>query len=284
MSLIVHIILALLGGGPGRIPAQEQALVTGSALDVDLYGNVYVLDAEKATLTLLDRNLATIAVIGQPGWDNGRFDRPAAVWARNGMDVFVADYGNHRIQRFDRQLAFVSSLSTRESDNPDERFGYPTDVALSRLGDLYVCDGENQRVLRINRLSQVEKVIGGFDAGEGKLERPTKIGIGPDDDLYVLDGARILVFDAFGNFLTLLYDSMWKAPSALYADAQRVVVADSGELVCFGPDRQPVGRLRLEGDSTAAIRGIGSCGGKLYLLGEHGLSIIPDPFGQKHQD
>ncbi len=279
MSLFVHILLlALTGGRAAQIPATHQTAVTGTALDVDLYGNVYVLDAEKATLTLLDRNLATVAVIGQPGWDNGRFDRPAAVWARNGMDVFVADYGNHRIQRFDRQLAFVSSLSTRENDNPDQRFGYPTDVALSRLGDLFVCDGENQRVLRINRLSQVEKVIGGFDAGEGKLERPTKIGIGPDDDLFVVDGARILVFDAFGNFLTLLYDSMWKAPSALYADAERVVVADGGELFCFGRDRQVLGHLRPEGDSTGAIRGIGFSGGKLYCLGEHGLSIVPDPF------
>lgn len=285
MSLLVHILLlALTGVGPAQIAAAQQTAMTGTALDVDLYGNVYVLDAERATLTLLDRNLATLAVIGQPGWDNGRFDRPAAVWARNGMDVFVADYGNHRIQRFDRQLAFVSSLSTRESDNPDERFGYPTDVALSRLGDLFVCDGENQRVLRINRLSQVEKVIGGFDAGEGKLERPTKIGLGPDDDLFVLDGHRILVFDAFGNFLTLLYKSMWKAPSALYADAERVVVADGGELFCFGPERQLLGRMRPGGESTGAIRGIGASGGQLFLLGEHGLSVLPDPFVRKSQD
>ncbi len=283
--MFVHILLlALVGRGCTDGAGALQTTVTGTALDVDLYGNVYVLDAEKATLTLLDRNLGTVAVIGQPGWDNGRFDRPAAVWARNGIDVFVADYGNHRIQRFDRQLAFVSSLSTRENDNPDERFGYPTDVALSRLGDLFVCDGENQRVLRINRLSEVERVIGGFDAGEGKLERPTKIGLGPDDDLFVLDGERILVFDAFGNFLARLYDSMWKAPSALYADADRVIVADDGELYCFGRERQLLTHIKPGGNSTGGIRGIGSFGGKLYLLGEHGLSILPDPFVRKSQD
>lgn len=285
MSLFIHILLlALTGGGPAQIASVQQTAAMGTALDVDLYGNIYLLDGDKSTLTLLDRTLATVAVIGQPGWDNGRFDRPAAVWARNGIDVFVADYGNHRIQRFDRQLAFVSSLSTRESDNPDVRFGYPTDVALSRLGDLFVCDGENQRVLRINRLSEVERVIGGFDAGEGKLERPTKIGLGPDDDLFVLDGERILVFDAFGNFLARLYDSMWKAPSALYADADRVIVADGGELYCFGPERQLLAQMKPGENPTGAIRGIGSFGGKMYLLGERGLSILPDPFVRKSRD
>ncbi len=251
----------------------------GSGLDVDVTGVIYILNARSATLSLYDQNLQLVATVGGPGWENGRFDQPSAVWARNGLDIFVADYGNHRIQRFDRQLAFVSALSTRDNDDPDQRFGYPTDVVLSRLGDLLVCDGENQRVVRINSLSQVEKIIGGFDAGKGKLERPTRIAEGPKDDLFVLDGSRIVVFDAFGNFLSFLYENMWKAPTALYGDPGQVVVADSGMLFWFGPERQLLGQLQLsaETDSIGEVRGIARYKGKLFLIGERGLTVQADP-------
>jgi hypothetical protein len=260
--------------------------VSGTDIDVDVYGSGYGLDGSSATLRLYDAGLTLVMEVGGPGFEQGRFDRPSAVWARNGLDIFVADYGNHRIQRFDRQLAFVSSLSTRDSENPDQRFGYPTDAVLSRLGDLYVCDGENQRVVRINRLSQVEQVFGGFDAGRGKLERPTRIAIGPKDDLYVLDGSRILVFDAFGNFLTSLYEHMWKAPTALYADAERVIVADSARLFWFGPEHQLLGQLQLSGPirSIGDVRGIAHHKRQLFLLGENGLAVLADPFTREDND
>lgn len=254
--------------------------VAGTDIDVDLYGTVYVLDAPSATLRILTTNLQTTAVTGGPGWESGRFDQPSAVWARNGLDIFVADYGNHRIQRFDRQLAFVSSLSTRDNDAPDKRFGYPTDVALSRMGELFICDGENQRVVKVNGQSQIEKVFGGFDAGKGKLEKPTRLAIGPSDNIYVLDGSRILTFDSFGNFLHELYDNIWKHPSAIFADEARILIADQGVLYCFDRQERPVGKLALTGfapNVQGEIRSIGAHGGKLYLLDAAGLTVADEP-------
>jgi hypothetical protein len=252
----------------------------GTSLDVDLYGTIYLLDAPSATLRVYDQEMRLVNSTGGPGWENGRFDLPSSVWARNGLDIFVADYGNHRIQRFDRQLAFVSSLYRRDDPDPDQRFGYPKDVALSRLGDLYICDGENQRVLKVNGLSQVTKVFGGFDAGLGKLENPSRLALGPADRVYVLDGSRIVVFDAFGNFLHELYPKMWKEPSALYADGDRIVVADGMSLVCFDRDEHPTCVADL--DSVApgvegSVRGIGLYKKKMFLLGGVGLVVIDDP-------
>jgi len=282
MNLLIHILLAFLMGRALMLPPTEQrAAVTGSSLDVDLYGSVYVLNAEKATLTLLDRDLMTITVIGQPGWDNGRFDKPAAVWARNGMDIFVADYGNHRIQRFDRAMSFVSSLSTHDSDEPEQRFGFPTDVSLSRLGDLFICDSENQKVVKVNRLNKVEKSFGGFDAGKGRLNSPTRLEIGPSDQVYVLDAPRVLVFDTFGNFLREMYQGVFVHPTEICADNERVMVLDGRRLYCFDADERPLGVRdvdSLERGPTRPATTFVAANGMLYFLNANGLYRLPDPF------
>jgi len=282
----VHWVAILMGQLLLTVGASGQAVtvpVEGTNLDVDLYGTVYVINASSATLTLLDADLRVVMQTGGPGWENGQFDQPSAVWARNGLDIFVADYGNHRIQRFDRQLAFVSSLSTRDSDSPDQRFGYPTDVALSRMGELFICDGENQRIVKVNRLSQVEKVFGGFDAGKGKLQKPTRIAIGPADNLYVLDGGRVVVFDPFGNFLRELYERMWRQPSALWAEAGRVLVADEDTLRCFDQEgrlMQSVILTEVAPRIVGNIRAVGAQNGRLYLLSNAGISVTRDPFAE----
>ena len=105
--------LGLLPGTPKVVP------VIGTKVDVDLYGNIYVINSDLNTLTLFSKEGTMVRRIGGSGWLNDQFDRPAGVWARNGIDLFIADYGNHRIQRFDRNLNYVSTFYTRDSDNPE---------------------------------------------------------------------------------------------------------------------------------------------------------------------
>jgi DNA-binding beta-propeller fold protein YncE len=264
----------LLMALPATGAAQTIIPVKGTRLDADLFGNLYVIDGERCTLSLLDTGFVVRTEVGGPGWRPGEFDRPEGIWARNGLDLYVADYGNHRIQRFDRTLAFVSSLSGRD----DASFGYPMDVALSRLGELFVVDGENQRIVKMGT-SVPERVFGGFDAGVGKLHAPSRIAIGPSDRVYVLDGARVMVYDVFGNFLVSLYEGMWKAPGALYGDAERLIVGDSGTLYWFGPENQLLGEQALSGEVEAIgeVRAIAHHGRKLFLLGAGGLAVLADP-------
>jgi hypothetical protein len=75
---------------------------------------------------------------------------------------------------------------------------------------------------------------------------------------------------------------MWKSPAALYADAEQVIVADDGKLFWVGPDHQLLGQLSLseEAGSIGTVRGIAHYKRKLFLLGEHGLAVLADPFTQ----
>ena len=263
-------------------PAQHRVepRILGDRIDVDVYGTVAVID-EKRNVLQLFRKEANLPVreIGGPGWDNNHLDRPSGLWARNGIDVFVADYGNHRIQRFDRGLNFISSLSTRENSNPDERFGYPTDVALSRLGDLFICDSENSRIVKVTRENKVERVFGGFDAGLGRVQNPTQLEIGPKDHIYVFDGIRIVVFDSFGNFLHEL-GGVFNNPVCIYADRDGAVVCDEQSLHFFDEGDRPAGSYSfaaLSGKELNDVLDVAIARGTLYILTGKGLMMLPDP-------
>jgi hypothetical protein len=261
-----------------EISAQATSTIAGQGIDIDIYGNIYVLNPDRNTLKLLSKDRSLVREIGGAGWENDQFDRPAGIWARNGIDVFVADYGNHRIQRFDRKLNYISTLYTRENPNPDERFGYPSDVALSRLGDLFICDTENSRIVKVNRFSQVERTFGGFGAGQGRLYSPTKVECGPQDHVYVVDGARVLVFDNFGNFLRDLVAGAIRSPVSLYANTAGIMVIDSATVFCFDKEERPVCSLpamETVGMRGSDVRSFAFSQDTIFVLCAKGLLSVP---------
>ncbi len=282
LALTLSALFPLLMSGVSGPVRQERPPIpiTGTRLDVDVNGNIFVLDADRCTVTLYDREYRRLTVTGGPGWEAGQFDRPAGIWARNGLDVFIADFGNHRIQRFDRTLSFVSQLETRDADLRSGSFGYPTDVALSRQGTLYLCDSENNRMVLVEGGNRIASTFGGIGAGHGRLREPTQVEIGPHDWVYVLDAPRVVVFDSFGNYLATLPEVPPLRPAFLVADDRGALVLDQTTLVCFDETHTP--RLirpvqDVLGASTDEIRGVCSMGGMLYVLTEAGLIVVPDP-------
>ncbi|MBX2992788.1 MAG: NHL repeat-containing protein [Bacteroidetes bacterium] len=258
----------------------DKSILTGTRFDVDINGRIIVADGERNVLRQYSRERVFEKETGGTGWNEGQFDHPSGVWARNGIDVFVADYGNHRIQRFDRNLAFISSFSTRERSDPDERFGYPTDVAVSRLGDLFICDSENSRILKITGLSKVERTFGGFDAGKGRLRAPTQLEIGPDDNIYVRDGNRVVVFDNFGNFILNLGEGLFSTDVMIFADEAGIVILEGTKLYVFDRGNRfafDMPLATLFSDATPEIRAFVISRGTLYFLTSQGIMTIPDP-------
>ncbi len=258
----------------------DTSLLTGTRLDVDINGNIILVDSDRNTVRLFSKALTRTAEIGGSGWGDDQFDHPAGIWARNGIDIFVADYGNHRIQRFDRKLAFISSFSTRDRSNPDERFGYPTDVAVSRLGDLFICDSENSRILKVIGLSKIAKTFGGFDAGKGRLHKPNQLEIGPNDNVYVQDGKRVVVFDNFGNFIRVIGEGLFQTNVQIFSDEYGLTVLDNRKLFFFDIndrlvfDTQLDSLLKTQQSNVRAFvfsRGVG------YFVTSQGILTATDP-------
>ncbi len=85
-----------------------------------------------------------------PGRFNGWFRTATAVAAGPDGAVYVADFYNHRIQKFTDQGQFLVSIGS-QGTGPGQ-FRFPTDVAVDRAGNLYVVDFGNHRVEKFQPL------------------------------------------------------------------------------------------------------------------------------------
>jgi len=166
---------------------------------VGTQGTIYILDADENKVALFSNLQDAPKTIGGFGWSSSSFDKPTGV-ATDGVNIYVSDYGNHRIQRFDRGLNYISSLSTRDTSDVNSRFGYPLDVALSEFGDLFILDGENIRVMKFNTQNSFERAFGDINAGKGKLQNPMRL-VATNSRIFVGDKNKIFVYDYFGNYL-----------------------------------------------------------------------------------
>jgi hypothetical protein len=123
----------------------------------------------------------------------------------------------------------------------------------------------------------VERAFGGFDAGLGRLIRPSQLACGPDDRIYVLDASRVVVFDAFGNYLSRLYPELLQSPTSIFATSELVAVADGTSVFCFDSD----GSLRWNASASSLIgqeeriESLCLVDDAILLMCKSGLRVLP---------
>jgi len=171
---------------------------SASAFSITSSGFIYIADDGDDSLIKLDTLGNVIKEIGGYGWGESAFDTPSDIFATS-LNVFVCDKRNHRVQAFDKDLNFISELYTRERENSEERFGYPLSCTLSFMGDLYVLDSENIRVLKFDLFGNYIQNFGGFDWGTFSLKNPKKLAMNFDNSICVLDDSVLVTYDQFGN-------------------------------------------------------------------------------------
>jgi len=167
-------------------------------------GFFYVIDNEKSEVIKIDSLGQVVKYNGGYGWDDGLFDNPVDV-SISGLNVLVTDMNNHRIEIFDSDLNYLTQLKGLNKDNLTEEdyFKYPISCTTSSMGDIFILDSENKRILKMDPSGKFLLKFGDYESGEYTLRNPTKIEAGINY-LFVLDDERILLFDLFGNGLMIL--------------------------------------------------------------------------------
>jgi len=206
IALLLFSVLAFPARTPDTLLVEQKALGSfqrATRLITNPQGWTYILDAERNLVVLMKGEEESSSSVGGYGWSSTTFDQPTGL-ATDGLNLYVSDRGNHRLLRFDRSLNFISSFVTRDTSLLAARFGSPLGVALSRLGDLFVLDGENLRVVKFAASMQYERSFGDIDDQRSRLRQPIKILISPDDHVFVLEPDRLLEFDCFGQYLRVI--------------------------------------------------------------------------------
>ena len=78
----------------------------------------------------------------------GYFKTPTGVAFDKNGNMYVADAGNHRIQKFDVSGQHVLIWGTKGAANG--QFNFPAAIAIDPNGNLYVADENNHRIQKFN--------------------------------------------------------------------------------------------------------------------------------------
>ncbi len=155
---------------------------------VDLSGNILVADTDNHRIQRFDSNGNFLGEWGKPGEGDGEFLYPNGVTVtcvaqqtasllvcglrqaeqtvagEQGIgDIFVADTGNHRIQRFDSEGNFLAKQGVLGSG--DCEFNCPFDVAVCVSStppseSIFVADTYNHRIQKLGYVFAIKEISG----------------------------------------------------------------------------------------------------------------------------
>lgn len=279
LLLLSYMLVSLSSGADAQDsilhPEVVASLDGATSFSIDPAGVFYVADARKNTVQKISPKGIVLATSGGYGWEDEAMDRPRDISAANGLDVYIADHGNHRILRFNRNLDLISKFDGGLSNSVRTRaFGYPNSIAVSRFGWLFIIDGDNQRIVKLSETGEVDVDFLHRMSGKGRLHNPRRIRINSQDRLFIRDARSILVYDLFGNFLFVLVDGLMNDFSPFAVDDSSVFVLEGCRVLRFGSDGRPGNTMMLD-SGCEDILDIQVHQGSLYLLTRRTLLRAP---------
>ncbi|HWD99269.1 MAG TPA: peptidyl-alpha-hydroxyglycine alpha-amidating lyase family protein [Bryobacteraceae bacterium] len=116
---------------------------------------------------------------GSKGSGDGQFNLVHDIAIDRRGRLYVTDRLNKRVQIFDSQGRFLGKWTD---------LGVPQGLYYAKDEDaLYMCDGENSRIIKVDLNGHVLGVLGSFGKVPGKLDTPHYIAIDSKGNLYSAD-------------------------------------------------------------------------------------------------
>jgi tripartite motif-containing protein 71 len=147
--------------------------------------------------------------IGEKGDQPGQFNHPSSVSSDAYGNIYVADTGNNRVQKFDDKgqlLSFIGGFGWGK-----EQFQAPHDIFVYNSLDIYIADFENSRIERYDKdLNWITSYYSNENwESRDQFEFPRSIFLSIHGDFFIVDSQndRISKFNAefepqltFGDF------------------------------------------------------------------------------------
>jgi len=104
---------------------------------------------------------------------------------------------------FEPTMKFVKEFGTEGKDT--NQFNGPTDIVVNSKGEVFICDTNNNRIVRYDNEGENPKVFGSVI-----LKQPMGICVDKTDQVFVADTGnnRVVKFTPDGRFLTEIYSTV----------------------------------------------------------------------------
>lgn len=182
------------------------------------------------------------------------FRNPQGMFVRDNM-IYICDTGNNRIVQIERNgdtFNLIRIIDSFTGDTDPLTFKTPTDVFVTEEGDIYVCDQENARVLKLDKdlnykLSFVKPTNTTFDQNLAYV--PTKIVVDRVGRVFVQAinvNQGLMKYEPDGEFTGFVgampasfsaYEYLWKMISTQAQQAQMTnFVPTEYDNICIDDD------------------------------------------------
>ena len=143
-----------------------------------------------------------LAAFGHQGSGDGQLVDPQAIAVDGAGNVFVADSGNNRIEKFTAGGDFLRQWGSM-GEAPGQ-FQTPDGLAVDADGNLYVADQNNNRIQKFDNDGTFLTSWGAAGSGDGQFSGPVGIAIDAQGDVLVADrfNNRVQKFTSSGSFVT----------------------------------------------------------------------------------
>jgi hypothetical protein len=113
--------------------------------------------------------------------------------------VYVADTGNHRIQKFTSLGVYAATIGSQGTG--DGQFDSPSGIAVDSNGFIYVADTGNNRIQKFSPAGLFVTKWGTYGTGSSQFNGPRGLAFSSNGNIFVADtgNQRIQVFTPFSS-------------------------------------------------------------------------------------
>jgi DNA-binding beta-propeller fold protein YncE len=198
-------------------------------LAIDPDGTVWVIDQRSQQVHRLDADGALIESLAGPAGDATFLDSGAdlrAIAIDADGSLLLADQAATRIMRLTADGTLLDQWGSKGSG--ERQFEQVGDIAIDGAGDIYVLDITLNRIQKFTAEGEYLATVDG--SGDGQLVSPGQLGLDTQNNLYVPDGSRIVVFAPNGSLLRVFGEDALEFATAVTVDTEdRIFVADGGQ-------------------------------------------------------
>ncbi len=210
----ILILLFLCAGVPAAAATETYALTgqiwfegqsNSGGIATDEAGNVYVTTRLNKVQKFSPSGTLLMTLGGNgpglfgSGTEFGQFDKPLGVAVDGSGTIYVADSGNHRVQKFNAAGGFVTAWG-ESGPGPGQFFKYLPGIGVDRHGNVFTVDRDFNGHQRVQKFTST----GGFITSWDPPADATYIAIDSADQVYVSTQQGVLVYTPTGALVRSL--------------------------------------------------------------------------------